>query len=385
MNQVNRIISTYSADVFGAVSALFELGGMIVIHDPSGCNSTYTTHDEPRWFNSKTLLYISALTEKDAILGNDKHFIKDVTETALLQKPKFIALIPAQMPAMLGIDMTGIAKIIEKNTQIKTFALSTNSMQDYSIGISLALKKMTEIIVSETKEINGTFQEGVNILGLTPLDFALNDTNASVKNFFIANNIPVISTFAMNTMLEELKNAKKAAYNIVVSYGGIEAAKIMKKIWDIPYIIGLPVQKVGENIFDMIENKKSGAAYKRIGQSLKENKKIYLIHESIIASSLATAIEYEIGDKITVINMTSTEKELIREGDEIFQNEDELEEKFKISDLIIADPMYKPIAGNTHFIPLPHFAFSGRTYQRDMLNLIDDFKTIVGKIKEYAF
>ena len=63
MKHVSRILSTYSADTFGVCSALYELGGMIVIHDPSGCNSTYTTHDEPRWFAEPSQIFISALTE----------------------------------------------------------------------------------------------------------------------------------------------------------------------------------------------------------------------------------------------------------------------------------------------------------------------------------
>ena len=42
-------MSTYTADCSGVASALYELGGMTVIHDASGCNSTYSTHDEPRW------------------------------------------------------------------------------------------------------------------------------------------------------------------------------------------------------------------------------------------------------------------------------------------------------------------------------------------------
>ena len=43
MKQTARILSTYSADTFGVCSALYELGGMIVIHDPSGCNSTWAS------------------------------------------------------------------------------------------------------------------------------------------------------------------------------------------------------------------------------------------------------------------------------------------------------------------------------------------------------
>ena len=69
MKQTSRIISTYSADTFGVCSALFELGGMTVMHDASGCNSTYTTHDEPRWYDMDSMVYISGLSEMEAILA----------------------------------------------------------------------------------------------------------------------------------------------------------------------------------------------------------------------------------------------------------------------------------------------------------------------------
>ena len=41
MNRTSRIISTYSADVFGVCSALFELGGMVIMHDASGGRFTF--------------------------------------------------------------------------------------------------------------------------------------------------------------------------------------------------------------------------------------------------------------------------------------------------------------------------------------------------------
>ena len=52
MRQSYKIIPVYTADVSGVCSALYELGGMVVMHDPSGCNSTYNTHDEIRWYLS---------------------------------------------------------------------------------------------------------------------------------------------------------------------------------------------------------------------------------------------------------------------------------------------------------------------------------------------
>ena len=71
MKQVSVTLSTYTADVSGVCSALYELGGMVVIHDPSGCNSTYNTHDEPRWYDMDSLIFISGLSQMDAIMGND--------------------------------------------------------------------------------------------------------------------------------------------------------------------------------------------------------------------------------------------------------------------------------------------------------------------------
>lgn len=90
MKQTARILSTYSADTFGVCSALYELGGMVVIHDPSGCNSTYTTHDEPRWFSKPSQIFVSALTEQDAILGNDAKLIADIEAAAKELQPRFI-------------------------------------------------------------------------------------------------------------------------------------------------------------------------------------------------------------------------------------------------------------------------------------------------------
>ena len=92
MRQSYKIIPVYTADVSGLCSALYELGGMVVMHDPSGCNSTYNPHDEIRWYDQDSLIYISGLTEIDAVMGNDAKFIHDIEETARELKPKFIAL-----------------------------------------------------------------------------------------------------------------------------------------------------------------------------------------------------------------------------------------------------------------------------------------------------
>ena len=105
IKNASRIISTYSADVFGVCSALYELGGMVIMHDASGCNSTYTTHDEPRWYDIESNIFISALTEAEAIFGDDDKLINEICDAAEDLEPKFIAIAGTPVPTMIGTDL----------------------------------------------------------------------------------------------------------------------------------------------------------------------------------------------------------------------------------------------------------------------------------------
>lgn len=115
MKRSYKIIPIYTADVSGVCSALYELGGMTVMHDPSGCNSTYNTHDEIRWYDQDSMIYISGLTEIDAVMGNDEKLIRDIEIAAEELKPKFIALAGSLIPYMNGTDFEAIAKILEQD------------------------------------------------------------------------------------------------------------------------------------------------------------------------------------------------------------------------------------------------------------------------------
>ena len=152
MRQSYRIIPVYTADVSGVCSALYELGGMVVMHDPSGCNSTYNTHDEIRWYEQDSLIYISGLTEIDAVMGNDAKFIRDIEETAKELHPKFIALAGSPIPFMNGTDFPALAQVIETETGIPAFAIPTNGMHDYTYGAGLAFAKIAERFVQPLKE-----------------------------------------------------------------------------------------------------------------------------------------------------------------------------------------------------------------------------------------
>ena len=257
MRQSYKIIPVYTADVSGVCSALYELGGMVVMHDPSGCNSTYNTHDEIRWYDQDSLIYISGLTEIDAVMGNDAKFIHDIEETARELKPKFIALAGSPIPFMNGTDFPAIAQVIETETGIPAFAIPTNGMHDYTYGAGLAFAKIAERFVQPLKETKNedadvtsitTIPHTLNLLGVTPLDFGPQQNADCMKQNLAKHGWQVISTWAMGDSLENISHAAEAEVNLVVSSVGLETAKVLKDKFGTPYVIGTPVGDFTEDI-----------------------------------------------------------------------------------------------------------------------------------------
>ena len=200
MKQVSVTLSTYTADVSGVCSALYELGGMVVIHDPSGCNSTYNTHDEPRWYEMDSLVFISGLSQMDAIMGNDDKFIHDIVRAAKELQPHFIALVRTPIPLMTGTDFEGISRVIEKQTGIPVFYFPTSGMHTYVKGAGMAMETIARELVpagGESVKERKSKQENslkINILGATPLDFSINSTLDFIKEF-LSRHFEIISTF----------------------------------------------------------------------------------------------------------------------------------------------------------------------------------------------
>ncbi len=218
MKQVARVLSTYSADLFGICSVLYELGGLVVMHDASGCNSTYNTHDEPRWYDIESMIYISGLIENDVILGNDEKLIGDVIEAAEETNPKFIAISAALIPLFMSTDMKGIARIIEKRTGIPTFGFTTNAMDTYVLGGNMVYREFLDRFcpaLDGSQAISDSSSISVNLLGVTPLDFSIIGNVEALKEYFKDCGIEVNCCMTMGCTLSEMAEAYKDDVNVV--------------------------------------------------------------------------------------------------------------------------------------------------------------------------
>lgn len=397
MNRSYKIIPVYTGDVSGVCSALYEMGGMVVIHDPSGCNSTYNTHDEIRWYDQDSLIFISGLSERDAIMGNDKKFTDDVIRAAESLHPEFIALVSSPIPFMNGTDFKGLARLIEKKTGIPTFFIETNGMHDYSVGAGRALEEIVKRYVVDPKK-KADKKRKANIMGMTPLDFAAEGSVSAVREILENHGWEITSCYAMGDTLADLKRAGEADVSLVVSSVGLPAAKVLEKRYGIPWTAGTPVRGLEDIVLEAMEQaaetgcsllayemenslKRSDSEKEVQGEHEggKEKKTVTLIGEPVIMESIAASIRRRTGMKTCVLCPLEQTEELLlirnneREetADHLIHGEEAAEQFLKKAEYIVADPLYRPICNPAaRFYPLPHLAFSGRCFIKNRINLM---------------
>lgn len=413
MKRSYKIIPIYTADVSGVCSALYELGGMTVMHDPSGCNSTYNTHDEPRWYEMDSLIFISGLSQMDAIMGNDDKFIHDIVRAAKELQPRFIALVRTPIPLMTGTDFEGISRVIEKQTGIPVFYFPTSGMHTYVKGAGMAMETIARELVpagGESVKERKNKQENplkINILGATPLDFSINSTLDSIKEF-LSRHFEIISTFAMGSSIEDIQRAGEADINLVISSVGVLAAKALEERFHTPYVIGTPIigfeNVLAEKLIESAWTKKSQTAYfsvlqkahkkdtanfttmqnaeavsnlkkiRSLTEIIEKNKvsgNVYIIGESVISQSLKAALALRYGIEATVICPLETEPEYTEKDVLLLSSEEDIKKAIMDADTVIADPIYKTICSEkVNFVAMPHEAYSGRIYRKEVCDFI---------------
>ena len=437
--QTHVFTSTYTADVSGVCSALYELGGMTVIHDPSGCNSTYSTHDEPRWFDTDSLMFVSGLDEMTAVLGDDNVLIDDVTHAVRDLKPRFVTLCSGSIPHIIAFDCKGVAHLLEKRTGVPVLPVATTGNRSYVAGVGAALtewvKRFADSLESPYRvgssgspDCSANTLEGaagpdafsVNLLGVTPLDFSINGNVDAMRKVFEDAGIPVNCCAAMGESFDSLRHIFRASVNVVVSSCGRRLARYMEQTAGIPYVEGTPIGAYGaarlpELAKEAYEKKRaslSGAlegasdtadkeTAARLGslRMLLAKKKedsegirlwkgnpahdrwdvpdgqVLIIGEEVFAQSLATAINQLAPDCRHGLQAFAVWPDV----DHGFP-EDVLAELIRKSRYIIGDPLYRTIPHDSTqntFVDFPHEAYSGRIFR-------DQIPVFIGKEYDVA-
>ncbi len=346
--------STYTADVSGVCSLMYELGGMTILHDPSGCNSTYTTHDEPRWFDSKSLMFVSGLDEMAAVFGDDDVLIRDAVKACSDLHPRFITLCGASIPHIIAFDYKGVSHLIEDQTGVPVLPVPTDGMKSYVSGVGLAAREWIRRFADSDKEI----QKGsVNLLGITPIDFGTEDNVKALQKELQEDGFVINGVMAYGDTFENLQNLYAGSVNVLPSSCGRMPARFMYGKKKIPYVEGLPIGSyMSEKVKDAIrEAMESGRPQKAYDAAFPDAAEVLVIGEEVYAKSLASGINHE--TKFSAKPLWPD----INEG----LDEDLLAAEIRKADIVIADPLFHNIAGNK-LRKMPHVGYSGRIFLKDI-------------------
>ena len=370
MKGLRKYLTPFAPDQSGAVSMCYALGGIVVIVDAGGCAGNICGFDEPRWqpdylrtFSGEEMItprveavFSAGLRDMDAILGRDDLLIKKLVEASQKIDAKFIALVGTPVPAVIGTDLEADARMAERKTGLPCIAISTDGMHLYDRGIEEALLALVKRFSQETEQAETDHEKRIcGVLGLNPLDLFDPAWTEAIRTSLIDRGYDEVLLYGMDGGLDALKRSGLAERNYVVSPAGIAAAKFLKDHFQTPYEVSFPA----DPMMILEENPAYEAAH------FDAASRILVVHQQVLANAIRSHLE-EAGaaEKIVCASWFDQKPELLEEGDVRLREEDDFTDLIQGGrwDLIIADPVLRPMAGtyDGRWIDAYHFAVSGQ-------------------------
>ena len=195
MRGLRKYLTPFAPDQSGAVSVLYELGGLIAICDAGGCTGNVCGFDEPRWFEQKSALFSAGLRDMDAILGRDDRLVEKLVDAASKLDVKFVAIIGTPVPAVIGTDYKALGRMCEKKLNMPVITIDTDGMELYDVGEEKAWLEIfrtfaeKEMIDKASERIKPNLdiekkQGKIGVLGLTPQDISDLQAPKKIREYY---------------------------------------------------------------------------------------------------------------------------------------------------------------------------------------------------------
>lgn len=371
----------FAGDYSGVCSALFDLGGMICIHDAAGCTGNYTHFDEPRWYGSHSMVFCTGFRKVDAVLGDDEKLIGKIVKNALLYHPKFIAIVGSPVPNVIGFDFKGVARAVEKRTGIPCFGFATAGIKGtYLDGIMMAFRELTRYYKENPEKRDPWGSSGtVAIPGITPLDMeqsVFSTLTEKLRN----DGIAILNDKDQYGSLLFYQYPEKISLNLVWNQAGLAIAEEMKRKYSTPYIVRFPI---GEDLYDeyltLIRKRKTTVLGMETefedlvsfedsyGKILPVQRSGSLFADAVVAGSISNFLRKH-GVQLKCFTISGEDRFA-----QYLKDEDSIIGKVNMEDdLLIADPLFLEHAERAKTkICLPHYAVSSRVGKDKTFDYLD--------------
>ena len=344
MRGLRKYLTPFAPDQSGAVSVLFELGGIVVICDAGGCTGNVCGFDEPRWFEQKSAIFSAGLRDMDAILGRDDRLVAKLADAAQKVDATFAAVIGTPVPAVIATDYLALKRMTERKINIPVLTVDTDGMELYDKGEEKAFLELFKTFAVQKYPVD---EKRVGILGMTPQD--VSDLAADkIRDLFRQKQDMQAVCYCMGDGLEEVKKASSVSKNIVVSPAAIATAQYLEKTFGTPYEIDYPLV---EELLPEIDY---------------ANKKILVVHQQVIADSVCRELQNRGAESVQTAGWFMMKKELLKAGDIAIRDEDDYIELVRSGDFDIIFECMKQMTPDFTgmFVNMRHFAVSGKLIGR---------------------
>ncbi len=383
MKGLRRFLTPFAPDQSGAVSVLYELGGIVVIVDAGGCAGNICGFDEPRWSETRSAIFSAGLRDMDAIMGRDKLLVKKIADAAGKIQANFVALVGTPVPAVIGTDYKALKKMLSKETSLPVVTVDTDGMHLFDSGEEKAyaalLRELKEKnLFDKAQDDNPSQQAAVRdeekkssancagIFGATPLDLYSQDGKRIISDVLKKEGFDTVIFYGNGALFSDFQNVSKNKINIAVSPSGVKAVKLLNEYFGTPYEVRFPGTDV---LIDEFSRKTYGSILKDEQlnahcNSLKDVQKILIVHSQIFANSLRASIrKIDAKADITVASWFEMLDEYMEDGDVHLKEEDDLIDLAAGGfDLIIGDEILKKMMPEYKgkFFNIPEFSISGK-------------------------
>ena len=343
MRGLRKYLTPFAPDQSGAVSVLFELGGIVVICDAGGCTGNVCGFDEPRWFEQKSAIFSAGLRDMDAILGRDDRLVAKLADAAEKVDAAFTAVIGTPVPAVIATDYLALRRMTERKINLPILTVDTDGMELYDKGEEKAFLELFKTFAVEKYPVD---EHKIGVLGMTPQDVSDLAAADKIRELFQRKYGQKAVCYCMGDGLEEVKKASSVSKNIVVSPAALATAKYLEKTFRTPYEIYYP----------LVEDLLPEMDY--------TGKRILVVHQQVIADSIRKVLLERGAEIVQTASWFMMKKELQADEDVILRDEDAYIELVQNGefDIIFADECMDQMTPKFDgtFVNTRHFAVSGK-------------------------
>ena len=330
-------LTPFAPDQSGAVSVLYELGGLVVICDAGGCTGNVCGFDEPRWHTARSAVFSAGLRDMDAIMGRDDKLVDELVDASTKIDAHFAAVVGTPVPSVIGTDYRALRRMSERRGTLPTITVDATGMELYDVGAEKAYLALFDRFATERLAVE---PGRVGVLGANPLELSATTADA------LRAAVPGAVCYGMGAGFEDVCRASSVERNLVVAPSGLKVARLLEERFGTPFEVRDPLAAALADGIDVA------------------GKRVLVVHQQVTANSLRDELRARGAAEVACATWFMCKRELAEPQDVRLSEESDLRRLVAEGDfdVLVGDPTLWRIVGDFRgtLVDVPQFAVSGK-------------------------